>query len=71
MFLWGVTAHRMKEATRMWTESLAESTHAAKGSLRDKTLGDWVYNILLRYLREEAERIAGTTCDVLCSCDSL
>ena len=57
MFLWGLTAHRLANATRMWREGLAELCHAAKGSLRQDTQGDWVYDVL--YLREESERIAG------------
>lgn len=59
MYLWGLTAHRLANATRMWREGLAELCHAAKGSLRQDTQGDWVYDVLLRYLREESERIAG------------
>ena len=58
-FIWGIGKDKLKSAVNMWRNGLVANCHGLLGSLRKDTMTDWVYNVLLEYLRNEAEKIAG------------
>ena len=58
-FLWGVLPAKIQAARHMWLHSVTSDTHGLLGTLREHTMETWLYAVLLCYLQEEAERIAG------------